>query len=142
MADIVSSKRRSEIMRLICSTNTIPEITVRSALHRLGYRFRIHRKDLPGNPDIVLPKHRTVVFVHGCFWHHHHCRRGNHVPKSNTEYCTGEILKNAQRDKRNAMLLYQMGWRRFVIWECQAKDAEGLYSRLTTLLKRNNAVPK
>ena len=140
MVDMVPPERRSEIMRLITCKNTQPELIVRRILHRLGYRFRLHRKDLPGNPDIVLPKHRTVVFVHGCFWHHHNCRRGNRVPKSNTEYWTSKIRRNSQRDKHNATLLHQLGWRRIVIWECQVKDTKTLCNRLANLLERNNAV--
>jgi DNA mismatch endonuclease (patch repair protein) len=141
MVDMVSQTRRSEIMRSICSTNTTPEVAVRSALHALGYRFRLHRKDLPGTPDIVLPKLKSVIFVHGCFWHHHNCPRGNHVPKSNTEYWVGKIQRNIKRDNRNARLLRQMGWRRFVVWECQSKDASKLAGRLSSLLECIDTVP-
>jgi DNA mismatch endonuclease (patch repair protein) len=140
MADMVSAKRRSEIMKSICSSNTSPEKEVRSVLHMLGYRFRIHRKDLPGTPDIVLPKLQTVIMVHGCFWHQHTCRRGRHIPKSNTEYWISKIKKNTIRDKRNAKHLENLGWRRIVIWECQAKDSRVLCDRLQALLKSNSSV--
>lgn len=118
MTDIFSQKRRSEIMGRIVSRDTRPEVRVRSVLHRMGYRFRICRKDLAGKPDIVLPKWRTVVLVHGCFWHGHDCCEG-HVPKSNTAYWAPKLARNRERDAANAEILRQLGWKRIVIWECQ-----------------------
>jgi DNA mismatch endonuclease (patch repair protein) len=92
----------------------------------MGYRFRLHRKDLPGNPDIVLPKHRVCIFVHGCFWHRHpNCRRAT-TPESNKEFWVKKLAGNAERDRRNAMALTQAGWRVYVIWECETKDAPAL----------------
>ncbi|MDY7000522.1 MAG: very short patch repair endonuclease [Thermodesulfobacteriota bacterium] len=133
--DIVSKEKRSEIMSKIKGKDTKPEKIVRSLLHAMGYRFRLHRKDLPGKPDIVLPKHKTVIFVHGCFWHgHNSCSRSN-IPKSNSEYWIGKINRNIQRYNTNRALLVQKGWKVLVIWECQTKDREHLRLFLTEHLE-------
>lgn len=106
-------------MKKIKDKNTKPEKILRSALFRKGYRFRIHRKDLPGNPDIVFPKYKTAVFVHGCFWHFHEdCREGR-IPSTNTEFWNNKLSKNIERDKRNINALEEAGWRVLVIWECE-----------------------
>lgn len=110
MADHLTKEKRSWNMSRIRSKNTKPEIIVRSLLHRAGYRFRLHRKDLPGKPDIVLPKYKTVIFVHGCFWHRHKgCKRSN-IPKSNKEYWIPKIQKNTKRDKIHYKSLIKDGW--------------------------------
>jgi DNA mismatch endonuclease (patch repair protein) len=127
--DVYTKKRRSEIMGRITSQNTRPEVRVRSALHRMGYRFRLHRKDLPGKPDVVLPKWRTVVLVHGCFWHGHNCCEG-HVPKSNASYWAPKLERNRRRDSENAEKLRQLGWKRIVIWECQTYSLRKIEDRL------------
>lgn len=120
--DFVSKEKRSKIMRSIHSKDTKPEITVRSVLHRLGYRFRVHKKELPGKPDICLPKYRTVIFVHGCFWHHHtKCKEG-HFPQSNATFWRHKLKKNIERDKVNQKTLRRLGWKVIVIWECETKD--------------------
>ncbi len=106
-------------MRSVKSKNTGPEMFVRRTLHGLGFRFRIHRKDLPGNPDIVFPGRRKVVLVHGCFWHGHTCARGARVPKSNRDYWTGKVRRNMDRDAANRESLEALGWSAFVVWECQ-----------------------
>lgn len=129
MADTYSQERRSEIMSRITSRNTKPEIRVRSLLHQMGFRFRLHRKDLPGKPDIVLPKWNTVVLVHGCFWHGHDCCDG-HIPKSNTTYWSSKLARNRQRDKENSAKLIMLGWKLIVVWECQTGNVEKLRSRL------------
>ncbi|MFC1734719.1 very short patch repair endonuclease [Candidatus Hydrogenedentota bacterium] len=117
-----SKEDRSEIMRRVHSTNTRPEIRVRSFLHRLGYRFRIHRKDLPGNPDIVLPKYGVVIFVHGCFWHRHkNCRRAT-TPSSQQDYWLTKFDKTVERDKRTKKALKRLGWTVLVVWECETKN--------------------
>jgi len=104
--------------RIRCK-DTKPEIIIRSLLHRMGFRFRLHRKDLPGKPDIVLPKYKTVIFVHGCFWHGHKgCKRGN-IPKSNRGYWITKIQNNIKRDKKHQKELRKIGWKVLVIWECQ-----------------------
>lgn len=135
MTDLYTKKRRSEIMSGINSKDTAPEIKVRKALHRLGFRFRLHRKDLPGKPDIVLPKWKTVVLVHGCFWHCHNCCEG-HVPKSNKEYWTPKLQRNVQRDEANAEKLRLLGWRRIVIWECETGNLQKLERKLRGEFRR------
>ena len=122
--DHLSKEARSLNMSRIRSGNTKPELIVRSILHRLGYRFRLHKKELPGTPDIVLRKHKAVIFVHGCFWHQHeNCKYAN-MPKSNTEYWMNKLQRNTERDSRAVQKLAELGWRVLVIWECQTKDAE------------------
>lgn len=128
--DTVSKEKRSEIMSKIRSKDTKPEIIVRSLLHSLGYRFRLHRKDLPGKPDIVLPKYKTVVFVHGCFWHQHEECSKCHTPKSNKDYWVPKLEATKVRDKRNQLELKAMGWKVVVLWECQIIDGDYLYRTL------------
>ena len=107
-------------MSLIRSKNTKPEMCVRSALHRLGYRFRLHRTDLPGTPDLVLPKFRAVVQVRGCFWHGHDCPVG-HTPRSNTDYWGPKIERNKARDRKNDAALREKGWKVIEVWECACR---------------------
>jgi DNA mismatch endonuclease (patch repair protein) len=121
-------------MRAVRSRDTRPELRLRSLLHRLGFRFRLHRKDLPGSPDIVLPRWRAVVFVHGCFWHGHDCARGARVPKANRDYWTAKIARNGARDAAAAEALTARGWRVVTVWECQLKDEAALAERLRVAL--------
>jgi len=121
-------------MRAVKSSNTGPEMTVRKVLHGAGYRYRLHRKDLPGQPDIVLTGRRSVVFVHGCFWHGHDCKRGSRVPKSNRSYWVSKIKGNTERDERNQIKLKALGWRVLVVWECELKDTIVLKSMLEEFL--------
>ena len=117
-ADVFSKKKRSEVMSLIRSKNTKPELYVRSFLHKKGYRFRLHQKNLPGSPDIVLKKHKVVINVNGCFWHHHKC--GNYkIPKTNRKFWLQKLRNNKKRDKLNDKKLYNLGWKVYKIWECQ-----------------------
>ncbi len=117
--DTVTKQRRSEIMGLVRRANTRPEVVVRRALHQLGYRFRLHRRGLPGTPDIVLPRHRTVIFVHGCFWHRHgKCHKAT-TPTSNVEFWKSKFEANVHRDRRKKKLLTSEGWKVIVIWECE-----------------------
>jgi DNA mismatch endonuclease (patch repair protein) len=126
MVDHISKEKRSWNMSRIRSKNTKPEKIVRSLLHLLGYRFRIHRKDLPGKPDIVLPKHKTVIFVHGCFWHRHKgCRRCT-TPSTNREFWLNKFNRNVRNDKKNKIKLEKRGWEVCIIWECQTKDVKKL----------------
>jgi len=119
--DNLSEEDRKRTMRNIRSRDTKPERIVRSFLHRKGFRFRLHRTDLPGSPDIVLPKYKLIIFVHGCFWHQHSgCVRST-TPKSNTEYWIPKLLRNVERDRLNQRRLVEMGWSVVVIWECQTK---------------------
>jgi DNA mismatch endonuclease (patch repair protein) len=124
---------RSEIMRAVKSKDTTPEMIVRRLVHRLGYRYRLHRPNLPGKPDLTFPGRRKVVFIHGCFWHGHDCARRARVPKNNRNYWTAKIARNKARDADNYGLLRDMGWSVLTIWECEAKDA-GLEPRLRALL--------
>ncbi|GMX63616.1 very short patch repair endonuclease [Paenibacillus elgii] len=132
--DKYSKEKRHEIMSKVKSKNTDLEIKLRKILHKLKYRFRLHRKDLPGNPDIVLPKHKKVIFVHGCFWHGHHCKKGN-LPKSNLEYWQPKIVANKERDKRNIEKLKEMGWNVLTVWGCEIKEISVLEEKLTSFLK-------
>ena len=117
---------RSGIMRAVKSTDTGPEIIVRSMVHKLGFRFRLHRNDLPGKPDLVFPRLRKVIFVNGCFWHGHGCVRGNRVPVHNREYWVSKIERNRQRDRKVATQLRKLGWGRKVVWECSLKKPENV----------------
>ena len=128
MTDILNKEKRSWNMSRIRSGNTKPEIAVRRTLHVLGYRFRLHRKDLPGKPDIVLPKYKTVIFVHGCFWHRHENCRYSYNPKSRTKFWQDKFAANIERDKRSAADLKMLGWRQLVIWECETRDPENIRS--------------
>ncbi len=112
---------------------------MRSVLHRMGYRFRLHRRDLPGRPDIVLPKHRTVVLVHGCFWHRHRGCRLAYSPKSQVTFWATKFGENVERDKRVASALRRRGWRVITVWECESKVVERLGRRLNRLLRRGTA---
>jgi DNA mismatch endonuclease, patch repair protein len=120
-------------MQRVLSRNTKPEIEVRSLLHRMGYRFRLHRKDLPGSPDIVLAGRKAVVFVHGCFWHGHGCNIGR-LPKSRVEYWAHKIAQNKARDALKADLLQSAGWKVITVWQCELKDVWTLQCRLASTL--------
>jgi DNA mismatch endonuclease (patch repair protein) len=123
--DMFYPQKRSEIMSHIRSKNTKSEIMVRKYLHRLGFRFRLHGSKLPGKPDIVLPKYKCVVFVHGCFWHAHEGCKYYRDPKSNAEYWIPKIQRNVERDKQAVRELTSMGWKVEIVWECELKkDAE------------------
>ena len=134
--DHLGKKDRSENMRRIKGKDTAPEIVVRRLLHRMGFRFRLHRKDLPGNPDVVLPKFRTVVFVHGCFWHGHDCKKGSarRRPKSNENYWNSKLERNVRRDAANAEKIRELGWKRIVVWACETRNLELLEEQLRTAL--------
>lgn len=121
MTDTLSPEARSERMSRIRGTNTAPERALRSALHRLGVRFRLHAKNLPGRPDIVLPKHHVVILVHGCFWHRHAGCPIATTPKSNTPFWLEKFARNVRRDARNARALRAAGWRVYTCWECRLK---------------------
>jgi len=135
MTDVYPPEKRSAVMRRVKGRDTTPEMKVRKALTRLGARYRLHRKDLPGNPDIVLPGRRLALFVHGCFWHGHDCARGSRVPKQNRDYWVAKVARNVARDERARAELTGQGWRVETIWECELKDAEGLEARLRDVLR-------
>jgi DNA mismatch endonuclease (patch repair protein) len=132
--DTFSPAQRSEVMRRVLGKNTGPEMVVRRLIHSMGFRYRLHRRDLPGCPDLVFPRLNTVLFVHGCFWHGHHCRAGRNRPASNREYWISKLDRNAARDKRNRAALRRLGWRVCVIWECQVSRGAGLRERIARLL--------
>ena len=120
-------------MQAVKSRDTKPELKVRRLLHRLGYRFRLHRKQLPGTPDIVFPGRRCVVFVHGCFWHGHDCPKGR-LPKSRTDYWREKIVRNKERDAKAEVELTILGWRTLTIWQCETIAEDALTSKLTQFL--------
>jgi DNA mismatch endonuclease (patch repair protein) len=124
--DVHTREQRSRNMAAIKGANTKPEMRVRSLLHSMGFRFRLHRKDLPGKPDIVLPKHRTVIFVHGCFWHSHECRWGTVVPKTRQDFLAMKRRGTTERDSRNVAALKTAGWSVITIWECDTRQAADL----------------
>ena len=139
MADIVDRKRRSEMMSGIRGRDTTPEIVVRRIAHRLGYRFRLYRKDLPGRPDLVFPRYRTVVFVHGCFWHRHGGCQYTYTPKTRVQFWTGKFRENVARDRRNEAALIRLGWQVIVIWECETRVQANVEECLLNHLQRGQA---
>jgi len=132
--DRLSPERRSALMSRIRSKDTGPERVVRSLAHRLGFRFRLHRRDLPGTPDLAFPSRRKAIFVHGCFWHGHVCKVGK-MPKSRTDYWGPKIVENRARDARKRRQLARLGWRSLVVWECETKDAPRLARVLEKFLR-------
>jgi DNA mismatch endonuclease (patch repair protein) len=134
--DVFTKEKRSLIMAKIKGKDTKPEKVVRSLLHQMGYRFRLHRGDLPGNPDIVLPKHKKIIFVHGCFWHgHKRCSRSKR-PSTNKKFWNEKLSKNIERDKRNQRKLRKLEWTPLVIWQCQIKDLDNLSKKISRFLNR------
>jgi DNA mismatch endonuclease (patch repair protein) len=121
-------------MARIHSADTLPEIELRRLLHALGYRFRLHRSDLPGKPDVVLPRHRAAILMHGCFWHGHTCKDGRR-PRSNTDYWNKKLDRNFRRDQMSVAALRRLGWRCMIVWECQLKNKERLRDRVTRFLQ-------
>ena len=132
--DPFTPAERSVVMRAVPSKGSSAELKVRKALTALGVRYHLHRKDLPGSPDIVLGPRRLAIFVHGCFWHGHDCKRGAREPKANADYWRAKIGRNRVRDERVQAELASMGWRIETIWECELKDQPTLAARLKTLL--------
>lgn len=130
MADRISKEKRSWVMSRVKGRDTGPELAVRRAAHALGLRFRLNRRDLPGRPDVVFPKHRVALFVHGCFWHQHPgCRRAR-VPEARPEYWIAKLRRNVERDAAVGPALEALGWRPVVIWECEIKDPANLAALL------------
>jgi DNA mismatch endonuclease (patch repair protein) len=129
MADAIDPLR-SRVMRAVRRAHTVPEVMVRRLLHSLGLRFRLQRRGLPGTPDIVLPKHRTAIFVHGCFWHRHEgCSKAT-TPKTRAEFWQDKFERNVQRDREKEQALAKAGWRVLTIWECETRQAETLAEKL------------
>lgn len=129
-ADTVTPEHRSRIMSKIKGKNTKPEMVVRTLCHEMGFRFRLHRKDLPGTPDLVFPKHRLCVFVHGCFWHQHSdCKRAQ-MPTSRIDFWHPKLMKNVERDLNTQQALITLGWRVVTIWECHTKNRDLLRNEI------------
>ncbi|MDH3999106.1 MAG: very short patch repair endonuclease [Desulfuromonadales bacterium] len=121
-------------MRQVKSKDTKPEMIVRKLAHSMGYRYRLHRKDLPGKPDLTFPSRKKIIFVHGCFWHGHTCKRGARMPATNVEYWTQKIARNKERDAKHLQELADLGWRVLTLWECELKDIAALERRLRGFL--------
>jgi DNA mismatch endonuclease, patch repair protein len=134
MADVFTREQRSAIMRRVRSTDTAPELRVRGLAHRMGYRFRLHRKDLPGRPDLVFAGRRIALFVNGCYWHGHRGCAAASMPRSNIAYWKRKFARNRVRDRAAARELVRLGWRAEVIWECETRDEAALKRRLRRML--------
>lgn len=134
MSDIFSLQKRSDIMSKIGGKNTKPEILVRKFLFSKGFRYRINVKTLPGKPDIVLPKYKTVIFINGCFWHGHNCKKGK-LPSSNIDFWKEKISNNKSRDDKNSDLLIKLGWKVIIIWQCEISNVNNREIRLEFLLE-------
>lgn len=133
--DIVSSEKRSRMMSGIKGKNTKPELAVRKLVHRMGFRYRLHRKDLPGSPDLVFPRLKKVIFVHGCFWHRHPGCRFAYTPKSNVQFWLEKLEGNARRDTVSLSLLDALGWVVLIVWECETSDLDALTRKVSLFLK-------
>lgn len=136
MPDQFTPAERSRVMRAVKSGDTTPELIVRRLVHALGYRYRLHRRDLPGQPDLVFPRLDKVIQVHGCFWHRHTCDAGQSTPASRLEYWSAKFTRNVERDRVNLRRLRRLGWRVLVVWECQTRMAKrrALESRIARFL--------
>lgn len=132
--DNVSPEVRSRIMATVRGRDTRPELLVRSTLHRMGYRFRVHRRDLPGSPDIVLPRFRTCIFVHGCFWHRHPGCRHASFPNTRAEFWEAKFAANVARDARREEELQRLGWKPLIVWECRLRNRHTLEKHLQSML--------
>jgi DNA mismatch endonuclease (patch repair protein) len=131
-----TAEQRSRIMRAVKGADTTPELAVRRLAHGMGFRFRLHRKDLPGRPDLTFPRLRKVIFVNGCFWHGHDCARGARVPVRNRDYWTRKVARNVERDRSALSALQRLGWKSLVVWECEIKDQGRLRRALRRFLGR------
>jgi len=135
--DRVTKEKRSEIMSRIRGKDTSPELTVRKLVYSLGYRYRLHSKNLPGKPDLVFPGRKKVIFVNGCFWHFHKCKNG-HLPKSRPEYWIPKLEANKRRDAENFQKLIMKGWKILVLWQCEIKNISALEETIITFLDSCN----
>jgi len=132
--DVLTPQQRSFNMSRIRSRDTQPELVVRSIVHRLGFRYSLHKAKLPGKPDIVLVRHRKIINVHGCFFHMHNCRYGQVIPETNAGFWSTKRLSNAKRDRRNLRLLRSAGWRVLTVWECEIKDGPKVVKKIERFL--------
>jgi DNA mismatch endonuclease (patch repair protein) len=142
MADIFPPEKRSEIMRKIKPRGSKQEIFIRKLVHSMGYRYRLHKKDLPGTPDLVFPKYKKVIFVHGCFWHGHEGCKRSALPTTNVEFWKKKISGNVKRDKSNYQRLEQLGWKYMTVWQCEIKESqkEKLKRTISNFLEMNNTL--
>lgn len=136
MTDTRTAEQRRHIMQAVHTKDTGPEWIVRRLLHGLGYRYRLHPKELPGKPDMSFPARRKVIFMHGCFWHAHGCRYGR-PPKSRPEYWLPKLIRNKERDAENMAALQELGWRALVVWQCETKEFHSLTARLLVFLNES-----
>ena len=141
MVDNLTREQRRRIMRAVRPKDTGPELQIRRLLHGLGYRYRLHRRDLPGKPDLVFPSRKMAIFVHGCFWHAHDCRYGR-APSSGLEYWLPKLEENKMRDSEKIAELKLLGWRVMVVWQCEIKDIDALSARLCCFLKGSEDSPR
>jgi DNA mismatch endonuclease (patch repair protein) len=132
--DVFTKTERSAVMRRVKGRDTAPELKLRRLLTRMGLRYRLHRKELPGSPDVAFIGRKTALFVHGCFWHGHDCKRGARQPKANADYWIAKIERNRVRDIVNLEKLKAMGWRPVVVWECELKDQADVEEKLAAIL--------
>lgn len=132
--DSLTPTERSRVMGLVRSKDTRPEMLVRSLVHGLGYRFRLHVNHLPGRPDIVFPSKKKIILVHGCFWHRHSCKRGRSMPTSRRPFWLQKLRANRLRDRQNVFALRQLGWKVYVVWECQTRDLTRLTRQVLSFL--------
>ncbi|WP_282011803.1 very short patch repair endonuclease [Nitrospina watsonii] len=138
MIDTFSAQKRSWIMARVKGRDTKPELLVRSLAHRLGFRFRLYRQDLPGRPDLTFPRHEKIILVNGCFWHGHKCPRGKRKPQQNNSYWKEKIEKNRKRDRQNIGKLVKLGWKVLVVWECECKEQDKLAIKIQTFIAGEN----
>jgi len=138
MIDIVKPAKRSAMMANVKAKDTKPEMIVRSLAHQLGYRFRLHKRDLPGSPDLTFPKLKKTIFVHGCFWHRHEGCKFSYSPKSNQDFWQKKFASNVKRDNNALIKLAELGWEALIIWECETKDLAKLRSILQKFLSQSN----
>lgn len=136
MIDVLTPEQRKLNMSRIRNKDTRPEMVIRSLVHRMGYRYRLHVKNLPGKPDLVLSSHRKIIFVHGCFWHVHKCKYGSVKPQTNAEFWQNKRMGNVERDRRNLSLLKKDGWKVLVVWECQIRKLRMLEEKISRFLER------
>lgn len=132
-ADIISREHRSLLMGKIQGQNTKPELAVRSICHAMGLRYRLHRRDLPGSPDLVFPKYRLCLFVHGCFWHRHTNCKYAYTPKTNLDFWLPKLQRNVERDRETSEALRELGWQVAIIWECETKHPDLLAAKITSI---------
>lgn len=128
--DVLTPEQRQRCMACISGKNTKPELIVRKLLFSMGYRYRLHYSNLPGKPDLVFPGKRKIIFIHGCFWHRHDCKKGKSLPSKNGEFWQKKLSDNKARDQQNINDLQELGWKVFIVWECEIKDINSLSPKL------------